>query len=171
MSLAEYASPAEPARLPRRGDPVIKPRHLRQDASDCISGLVTGYGHDRLSVVLTSTKQVVHMEMSRFTWSRKRQAWVCWPKEVVREMRNLERLDTQATVRRAHGTALVGDFVMLGKKVGWIGKLVVGGDKVHTGMIFHSLKGYRVSTPVGVVVLASDSVIYDPARRVWSARA
>ena len=176
MPVADLPAP-EPKRIPRKGDKFVKPRHAIPGTADCIAGEVIsahpdaygGPGH--VTVAVAGSRRTVHMERQRFTWSRKRLAWVCWPKAVVREVLHLERTDGQVLSQHLHGAALVGDFVMIGKRAGWVMKLISSGEPVAVGVLFETLKGYVVSTLSGPVEIRREDVIFDPERRLWSARA
>lgn len=167
MAVDELIPEPSGMRLPRRGDKVV----AGSKSKDCIAGIVQAYASRRLTVKTGTKHGLVHMEMSRFTWSSRRRAWVCWAPEVLREVKAWERLDNYVKPL-VSDFAAVGDYVLIGKRGGWVTK-VLGQSTPSArapGMIFNTVKGYVVVTKDGPVEIDRDGVAYDSERRLWRTR-
>lgn len=124
----------------------------------------------RVSVRTSTDRGVVHVEFAQFTWSTRRRAWVCWPKDVVRTIKNLEKLDESVFMPRLASFAALGDFILVGGKVGWVMRHLGRPVDLSAGIIFTGLRGYAVSTCAGVIELDAADVTFDPGRRMWLAK-
>lgn len=168
MSVDDLDPSRRDTRLPRKGDKVV----AAPNGPGCIEGVVVSYVAQRVTIRTEGKHGLVHPEFSRFTWNARRRVWVCWPLDVVREVRNWDRLDDRL-MRPNLGIAQIGDYVVLaGIGGGWVVKQVGNAAPITgAGAIFQKLKSYVIATAKGRVEVDAGNLSYNSETRIWSGRA
>lgn len=168
MAAQESCDP-NPLRLPRRGDKVV----AAPKAPGCFTGTVNAYASQRLSVKTDGKHGLVHIEFSRFTWSPRRKAWVCWPMDVIKTIKALEKMDEAPMLPRPKDFAGVGDFMLVDKRAGWVkrlqGRPTALPEQRTSSMNITAMRGYIVGTAKGDVTVEVDRARYEVERRLWIA--
>jgi len=165
-ALDEDLTPYSPRRLPRRGDDVVAARH---NAPGCVSGVVQAYASMRLSVKTSGEQGLVHLPFGRFSWREKARVWMCWPQDVVKLMKDLDRLDDIPP--RIVPLAAVGDYVHYDGRAAWVVKLLSKSVPMAPGVMINKADGYKLCTRHGPVDVTEDQMRFDDAARTWVVRA
>lgn len=155
-----------PRRLPRRNERVIAAPYAKPP--ECVDGVVTACVNGRVSVKTETRHGAVHVELSNFTWSPRRKAWVWWPKDVIKQVRALDKLDDTAALPRIREFAAIGDFVLLDGRATWVVRHQGRPAAIGAGANITRLQGYVLLTAKSEVQVDAESVRYDHGRRLWT---
>lgn len=164
MTAVEATDP-NARRLPRRGDKVV----AAPKAPDCVSGEVISYSDKRIAINTRGPEGKVYMEMTRFTWSTRRRAWVCWPKDVIAISKRIDQ--DEARLIRVIDYAQIGMWVLYHGRVCWVMRHQTKPVPLEKAKAVGSkLRAYILSTPHGPVTLPAEDCQYDSQRRMWIGR-
>ena len=152
------------ARQPRCGDKVVSAPYGNVD----VEGIVVSASASRLTLRSPKDGRLT-IPLNRFTWKPKAKHWVCWPADIVRQMKIIEQADEDHSRARFGLTPMLGDYCRVGTKSGWISRLYAKPVKADgaKGIIFHHFAGYEITTCDGPVQVESDNLTFDADERRW----
>lgn len=161
--MAEVDPLASPRRHPRRGDKVVEAPFT----SGGVSGEVVTYLDSRVTVKTSASN--VYVEITRFTWSPRRKAWVCWPSNIIRALRTMDKLEDRLTMP-SQSHARLGEYVSLESGSGWVVRHIGYDAALGHSATMTSLKAYEVCLASGRVEIPFAGLVFDSARRLWIGR-